>query len=214
MKWLFYSFILLLLLTASVRAYDFQLVCRTDTHQLVQPYGLGYFTFTLTNTGSEPDIYELNCIVLQTVPDWSIIYCLQGRCLEPGSPMFDSLAPGHSDTTIEIKVYTSATPGEAIAVLVVRSLGDTSLRRSITTITNLCGAVDEETFSPAPAPTRNPLLKKECTRMLIHQLPAVLLDVTGRQLLNLTPRENSLSPLRSGIYFLKQPGTVRKLILF
>jgi hypothetical protein len=214
MKWLISTFALLIIIFTPVRAYDFQLVCRTDTHQLVQPYGLGYFTFTLTNTGSQPDVYELNCVVLQTVPDWSIIYCLQGRCLEPGSSMFDSLLPGQSDTTIEIKVYTSATNGEAIAVLTVRSLGDTGISRSITTITTLCGAVAEEISDLNPNRRQTLLLKKENARVLIEHQPAALLDITGRPLLNLPPGNNRLTGFGSGIYFLKQPGTVRKLILF
>lgn len=210
LKPFFYIIIILFCAGSAGAQYNFQLICRTDTQQMVQPYGLGYYPFTLTNTGTVPDQYELNCAVVQIPPGWAIIYCLKGRCLEPGAPMYDTLGPGESDTTIEIKVYPTATPGQTIAVLIVRSLGDTSNVKSVTTITTLSGAIEENTPSLLlPLKNSNPKLLS-----LFSSEPGILIDPSGKKLFYLPEEQHRLFGLRAGIYFLKRPGQVLKLILF
>lgn len=208
------SFLIMLMLAIllPVRAYDFQLVCRTDTWQMVQPNGLGYYTFTLTNTGTQPDGYELNCILTRSVPDWSVIYCLKGRCLEPGMPMYDTLEPGQSDTTLEIKVYTSSTPGEAIAILTVRSQGDSTLTRAITTITTLCGSVNEDwrkLFSTPGIDTR--FIKRN--QYLTVRSAADLYTPAGQRLLQLKSGVNDLRRLPAGIYLLRGKNRLLKIVI-
>ncbi|MEO0053648.1 MAG: hypothetical protein ABIK22_05755 [candidate division WOR-3 bacterium] len=193
-----------------IRAYDFQLVCRTDTWQMVQPNGLGYYTFTLTNTGTQPDGYELNCVLTRTVPDWSVIYCLKGRCLEPGMPMFDTLEPGQSDTTLEIKVYTSTTPGEAVAILTVRSQGDPTVTRSITTITTLCGGVNES----HPVLVSPPQIRTHFVRRnqdLTISSTVELYTPAGQRLEN---GANGILRLPAGTYLLREENRLIRIVIF
>lgn len=124
---------LLLLALGSARAdYSFVFVCRDDTVAQVAPGDPAYFRFALTNTGQSDDVYEFDCRVRQSVSGWAIAYCLGGRCVEPGTVMFDSLAAGATDTTPVIDVYTGASAGEAVIELHVRSQGNRSLADSIT----------------------------------------------------------------------------------
>ncbi len=193
-----------------IRAYDFQLVCRTDTWQMVQPNGLGYYTFTLTNTGTQPDGYELNCVLTRTVPDWSVIYCLKGRCLEPGIPMYDTLEPGQSDTTLEIKVFTSTTPGEAVAILTVHSQGDPTLIRSITTITTLCGGVNESHSLPVSPPQIRTRFVRRNQNLTISS--AVELYTPAGQ--RLESGANGIRRLPAGIYLLREENRLIRIVIF
>jgi len=193
--------------------YNFDLICRTDTIQEVAPNGLGLFTFTLTNTGTQPDVYELNCVVISIVPDWSVIYCLRGRCLEPGNPMFDSLLSGEADTSIDITVYTSSTPGEAIVVLTARSLGNPSLNKAITTRTITAGAITEgqaETGSFS-LPYHRLINRRQGLIVLVQG--GGLFDIFGRRVLQLKPGANSLTNLGPGIYLFNRGGIWLRLLL-
>ncbi|MEN9979767.1 MAG: hypothetical protein ABIK38_05415 [candidate division WOR-3 bacterium] len=203
---------LLLSLAVPVRSYEFRLVCRTDTQQMVQPNSLGYYTFTLTNTGTERDGYELNCILTRTVPDWSIIYCLKGRCLEPGMPMYDTLEPGQSDTTLEIKVYTSTTPGEAVAILTVRSQGDPTLSRSITTITTLCGGMNEAPPLPVSTPEADTRFIRR-HQYLTFDSSAELYSPTGQRLLRLERGADDIRRLPTGVYLLRNGSRLLRILL-
>ncbi len=70
-----------LLLAASplLAGYQFEFISRSDTVQQVEPGEVVEFHFTLTNTGTEPDVYEFDCRVLQGVPDWYVSYCVGFR---------------------------------------------------------------------------------------------------------------------------------------
>lgn len=194
--------------------YDFDLLCRTDTVQEVPATGVGYFTFTLSNKGSEADVYELNCLITQKVADWSIIYCLKGSCLEPGNPMYDTLQPGEADTTIEIKVYTSSTPGEAVAVLTVKSLSDTTLFKSIATRTSVAGGIEEGNSIIIASPAAQSHYLINCHQPLMLNKPFFLFDVSGRKILKLKSGTNSIGSLGAGIYLVNQEGRKYKLVLF
>lgn len=195
--------------------YDFDLLCRTDTVQEVPPTGVGYFTFTLSNKGSEPDVYELNCLVTQTVPDWSIIYCLKGRCLEPGNPMYDTLQPGEADTTIEIKVYTSSTPGEAVALLNVRSLSDATLFKSIATRTSVAGGIQEgNSMVNNRLSGQNYYLIRRRRPLVFKGESGCLFDVSGKKTLILQAGANDLSFLNAGVYLINQKERRGKIVLF
>lgn len=148
MKKLFFCLMILAGWVMPVQAdYSFTFVCRSDTLQQVVPGGVAVYYFTLSNTGTEPDVYLFDCRVLQEVPGWSVIYCLRGRCVEPGVPMFDSLAPGEVDTTIDITVFTTNTEGEAVIQMTVTSQGDPSQVSSIKTHTRVsCGVEERVTY--------------------------------------------------------------------
>ncbi len=191
--------------------YSFELVCRSDTFQRVEPNGVGFFYFTLTNTGTRTDVYELNCTVLSIVPDWSVIYCLRGRCVEPGIPMYDTLASGEADTTIDIAVYTTGTLGEARVVLHVRSLGNPALTRSITTITNNVCAIGEDGRS-GEIPVFSRLIGAN-QALNIEERPAQLFDISGRTVMQLTPGRHRLSSLPGGSYLLNYNQRWYKLVL-
>jgi len=199
-------------LTALLYAeYNFDLVCRSDTFQRVEPNGAGFFYFTLTNTGTQTDVYELNCTVLSIVPDWSVIYCLRGRCVEPGVPMYDTLASGEADTTIDIAVYTTGTLGEARVVLHVRSLGNPALTKSITTITNNVCAVAEN-GRLGQVPVSGWLIGANQTLNIDHT-PAQLFDISGRTVMQLAPGRHRLSSLPGGSYLLNYNQRWYKLVL-
>ncbi len=195
--------------------YNFDLFCRTDTIQQVPPTGIGYFTFTLTNTGAEPDVYELNCIVIQTVPDWSIIYCMRGQCLEPGNPMYDSLLSGERDTTVEIKVFTTFTPGEAVAVLTVISLGNPSLSKSITTITKLANGIEEgkKPFANLSSGQSHCFVSRS-QPFFFKGRSGSLFAVNGKVMLKLKAGANDLGGLNAGVYLLQEGKERHKLVLF
>ncbi len=213
MKKYYWLFLVLSLIARATADYNFDLICRTDTIQQVEPNGVGLFTFTLTNTGTEPDVYELNCVVISIVPDWSVVYCLRGRCLEPGNPMFDSLLSGEADTSIDITVYTSSTPGEAIVVLTVRSLGNPSLNKAITTRTIAAGAITEGRAETG-------FFSFHCHRLINRRQGLIVLDqggglfdISGRRVLQLKPGANSLSTLAPGIYLFNRGRIWLRLLL-
>ncbi len=123
--------------------YGFDFYCRSDTFQQVGAGFPAYFYFTLVNTGTEPDVYQFDCQVLQAVPGWSVIYCLRGRCVEPGVPMFDTLGPGEVDSTIDVTVFTTENTGEEVVRLLVVSLGNPAMTKAVQVYTEVCGAVEE-----------------------------------------------------------------------
>ncbi len=123
--------------------YGFDFFCRSETLKIVAPGATAYFYFTLINTGSEPDVYQFDCLILQEVPGWSVTYCLRGRCLEPGMPMFDTLNPNEVDSLIDVAVFTNSTEGEEVVQLTVRSLGNPNLWEAITIRTRISGGIEE-----------------------------------------------------------------------
>jgi hypothetical protein len=123
--------------------YGLDFKARGDTVQHVGPGDFAEFHFTLTNTGNQSDVYELDCRVVSAVPGWAATYCVRGRCVEPGILMYDSLPAGNSDTSISVAVYTNATEGEEIVSMRVRSMGDTTLAESIGTHTIVGTGIEE-----------------------------------------------------------------------
>jgi hypothetical protein len=56
--------------------YGFDFTCTNDTFQIVNPWETATFFFRLENTGSESDIYELVCTIVENVPGWDVTWCL------------------------------------------------------------------------------------------------------------------------------------------
>jgi len=83
-------FVSVLLAAGTAQAgFGFSFACRDDTVRHIEPGGSAEFRFTLTNTGSESDVFRLDCRVLESVPGWVVVTCARGRCVEPGTPLFD-----------------------------------------------------------------------------------------------------------------------------
>lgn len=177
------------LVTPAKADYSFSFVCRSETLQQVVPEGVAVYYFTLTNTGTEPDIYLFDCRVLQEVPGWSAIYCLRGRCVEPGIPMFDTLAPGEADTTIDIMVFTTSTEGEQVIQMTVTSQGDPSQVSSIRTYTRVSCGIEEGV-----------------TRFGRKLVPGLVFDYAGRRV---------RAVLTPGVYFVRRDdgGGFQKVVV-
>jgi hypothetical protein len=114
--------------------------------------------------------------VVSAVPGWAVVYCVGGQCVEPGMLVHDTLAAGVSDTAIKVSVYTTATEGEEVVSLRVRSLGDTTLAESIATHTIVGTGVTER------ADTGDPGTGLRTTPSLVNrQFGASVLFSTPRQ---------------------------------
>jgi hypothetical protein len=133
----------------AMAGYGLELVARGDTVQHVSPGGTGEFHFTLTNTGTQSDVYEFDCRVVASVPGWVVVYCVGGQCVEPGSLVYDTLPAGATDTAIKVTVYTNATEGEEVVSLRARSMGNPALAESVATHT-IVGSGIEEPLTPDP----------------------------------------------------------------
>jgi hypothetical protein len=135
--------VLVAVLAGRAAGYGLELTASGDTVQHVGPSEFAEFHFTLTNTGSQSDVYELDCRVVSAVNGWVATYCVRGRCVEPGVLIYDTLPAGNSDTTVKVTVFTNATEGEEVVSLRVRSMGDTTLAESIVTHTIVGAGVEE-----------------------------------------------------------------------
>uniref|UniRef100_A0A7C4CDV1 DUF11 domain-containing protein n=1 Tax=candidate division WOR-3 bacterium TaxID=2052148 RepID=A0A7C4CDV1_UNCW3 len=201
------------LLPASAAGYGFSFVCRSDTSQRVEPGGVAEFVFSLTNTGAEPDIYEFDCRVVQAVSGWAAIYCLGGRCYEPGVPAYDTLAAGQADTTIGVSVYTSSTAGEEVVRLRASSLGAPTLTDSITIRTMAGSGVAENGLAGFchRAPAR-------LVRGAVFVVGAgTVFTSCGRLVAKLRPDWNDMRHLAAGVYVVRPvPGSsfgLRRLVV-
>ncbi|KPJ72852.1 hypothetical protein AMJ52_04960 [candidate division TA06 bacterium DG_78] len=59
--------------------YSFDFTCTNDTFQIVNPWEVAKFFFRLENTGTELDIYELYCDIIDDVPSsWYVTWCIGG----------------------------------------------------------------------------------------------------------------------------------------
>jgi len=144
--------VIVLLATGAGRAvgYGLALTPRGDTVQHVAPSEDAEFHFTLANTGTSSDVYELSCRVVSAVPGWAAVYCVRGVCVEPGVLRYDTIPAGDNDTTPKVTVYTNATEGEEVVSLRVRSMGDTTLAESIATHTVVGLGIEEGVRPDAP----------------------------------------------------------------
>ena len=134
----------------ALAGYGLELVARGDTVQHVSPSGTGEFHFTLTNTGNQSDVYEFDCRVVASVPGWVVVYCVGGQCVEPGSPVYDTLPAGATDTAIKVTVYTDTAEGEEVVSLRARSMGDPALAESVVTHTIVGTGIEERVLPDAP----------------------------------------------------------------
>ena len=123
--------------------YGLELTAVGDTVQHVSPGGTAEFHFSLTNTGTSPDVFEFGCRVVSGVPGWSVVYCVRGVCVEPGNLVYDTLPAAGTDSSAKVTVYTDTTQGEEVASLRVRSMGDTTLVESVATHTIVSAGIDE-----------------------------------------------------------------------
>ncbi len=174
-----YVVILGLVMNAAWADYSFRFVCRDDTVARVAPGEPAYFHFALTNTGTASDVYAFDCRVRQNPPNWAIAYCVRGRCVEPGTVMYDSLAPGATDTTPVIDAFTNANVGEAVVELHVRSQQAPTLADSITVhVLAGVGIAEQPAALPRPEPVLSGLVWPG-TLLRVDGLVS-LHDVTGR----------------------------------
>ncbi len=134
----------------ALAGYGLELTARGDTVQRVSPNGTGEFHFTLTNTGSQSDVYEFDCRVVASVPGWVVIYCVRGLCVEPGTLVYDTLPAGATDTAIRVSVYANTTEGEEVASLRACSMGNPALAESIATHTIVGTGIEEHARPDAP----------------------------------------------------------------
>ncbi len=71
--------LIVLVLTLPVFAqYSFEFICLDDTVKNAGYNDYIEFFFLLHNTGSLEDIYEFNCIIIDSVPGWFVLYCVGG----------------------------------------------------------------------------------------------------------------------------------------
>ncbi len=107
---------------------SFEFKCLDDTFRLLPPNGWADYRFTLKNLSPLPDSYELKILVIESVPGWAAQICARGRCVEPGVPLFLTLAPNEVDTTISAHIYTNPNPGREKVFVSCLSLTDTTQR--------------------------------------------------------------------------------------
>ncbi|MEO0081065.1 MAG: hypothetical protein ABIL25_02085 [candidate division WOR-3 bacterium] len=76
--WKAATLLLVMLLTfgQALAGYQFEFRSTTDTVKQVAPGAVAEFGFSLTNTGTEPDGYEFDLRVIQSVPSWYVTYCV------------------------------------------------------------------------------------------------------------------------------------------
>ncbi|MEO0079083.1 MAG: T9SS type A sorting domain-containing protein [candidate division WOR-3 bacterium] len=195
--------------------YGFDFYCRGDTVQRVSPGAEAIFHFTLTNTGTEPDVYEFDCRVIQAVPGWSVIYCVRGLCTEPGVLMYDTLDVGAQDTTPEVSVFTTTTQGEEIVSLRVRSLGNPALAESIATHTIVGAGIEERMDGSTRTMNEGTFVRRFL--FLSDGVTACLFDISGRKVMELRPGLNGLCYLPAGVYLFRMnsgsESAVRKVIV-
>jgi len=174
--------------------YSFDLSCLSDTFQTVAPNGFSTFNFRLANTGSANDVYELNCQIVESVPGWFVSFCVRGRCVEPGIPLYDTLNVGQFDTAIHISVYTTSTTGREILSLNVRSLGDPTQKDSIRVYTQVGQGIEEDrsthnTLLPTPEIYPNPLKTQTAIRFIrlrrTSRIDLKIYDISGKQVKHL-----------------------------
>lgn len=208
------------LTTASplLAGYQFEFASRSDTFQQVEPGGSAEYGFALTNTGTEPDLYRLDCRILESLPGWSVVYCVRGRCSEPGIPLYDSLASGRGDTSITVTVYTSSAQGEESVNLKVTSLGNPALADSITTRTRVGSGIAERCAGAlttglrvAPNPMSGRAARISFSTVEQSQCRLVLYSLCGRPVRTLLdgpvgPGNHELrwrAELTAGVYLLR-----------
>lgn len=111
--------------------YDFELVCLDDTFQTVSADTEAVFRFTLENSGTLNDVYELSLSVADTAQGSFENYCRHGVCLLPFAVCIDTLSAGETDSTISVHFMPMRSPGLEAVQFRVKSLGDTTLVDSI-----------------------------------------------------------------------------------
>ena len=228
--------LVLLFVTSRAAGYGLQLTPRDDTVRHVAPNDVAEFHFTLTNTGTTADVFKFDCGVVSAVPGWAAVYCVNGVCVEPGVPRYDTIPASGSDTTPKVTVYTDTTAGEEAVLLRVRSMGDTVLAESVGTHTFMGSGVEEPSGAGAPGisfrVTPQPIRSgRTATLSFLTSGPmsvrAELFDVSGgwvsliaegtvlsgRHVINWGPGGR----LASGVYLIRLTAgnvhTVRKLVV-
>ncbi|MGB3480454.1 MAG: T9SS type A sorting domain-containing protein [bacterium] len=181
--------------------YSFEFTCLDDTVKYVNFNDAVDFYFRLHNTGSLQDIYEFDCIIIDSIPGWFVLYCIGGVCVEPGVITHDTLDAGEIDTSIVVHVYTADSAGTEVVNLRVASIGDPSLRDSINVyVTVQAGIEDYENNTIQSSIIQiypNPFREKTEIRWQIadDRIQLKIYDVTGGLVKNfLLPTAYSLLP--------------------
>ncbi len=110
--------------------YGFELTVQ-ETVYVFQPFGYYSDTVVLKNTGDLEDIYYIGLI--SDLPEgWGTSLCVGGMCFPPGVSVYDTLSPGGTDSILLDIVASDDSAGlPANVLLVVKSLGDTTLAESV-----------------------------------------------------------------------------------
>jgi hypothetical protein len=110
----------LLVLSSPLAAqYSFDLAYFSDS--IVVAKDIMEFYLRLTNTGSAPDSYEIDCRVIDSVPNWFVSYCAFGQCTMAGNKLKGYIGAGAFDT-VHIQVFPSTDSGMAVINLHARSI--------------------------------------------------------------------------------------------
>ncbi len=163
--------------------YGFNFSCINDTIQSGNNNEVKFY-FRLENTGAVPDSYLFDCRVVDSVPGWGEIYCVGGRCAEPGIPLYDYLDSGAVDTTIDVAVYPKPSSATEIINLFCQSIGDPTLKDSINIYVVGVQAVQEKEkdneniiLNLYPVPFKNRLIIGSTQPGQIE-----IFDVTGKRI--------------------------------
>jgi len=190
--------LIVLALTLPIYAqYSFEFTCLDDTVKYANLNDAVDFYFRLHNTGSLQDIYEFDCIIIDSIPGWFVLYCIGGVCVEPGVITHDTLDAGEIDTSIVVHVYTADSAGTEVVNLRVASMGNPTLRDSINVYVTAPPGIEENWSKGIQSPILqiypNPFSKNLIIRYTIHDTGfteenffLVICDVSGRIVRDLT----------------------------
>jgi hypothetical protein len=222
--------VLIMLVVPLFAQYGFDFSCLDDTMQIIgDTTTLVEFRFRLENTGSVPDSFAFDCRVVDSVPGWDELFCAGGLCAVPGIILYDYLAAGQVDTSIDVTVYPGLNYGVEVLNLKVHSVGDPNLQDSISVIVEKVVAIEDAGESivshgqirafPNPfsvLTTVNFDMGQHAERMVLNVYDAagrlvksfsVTSPVIGHQAsVRWDGTDQAGRPLASGVYFLKVEG--------
>lgn len=196
--------------------YNFSFYCRDDTIQTGET--LIEFHFTLENTGTVSDSYEVDCRLVDTIPGWFELFCAGGSCAEPGEILYDYLLAGETDTFVKISVWPAVGYGVETLNLHVRSLGNQAVD-SVTVYAEGVNSVKEmdmfDVLQIQMAVVPNPV-KRECnvlyhipvfTKVDINLINAhgiiVKEVVSNKYCMGIHREKCDMTTLPQGVYFIR-----------
>jgi len=124
---------------AVTNPYQFDFSVSPDTFQAGTPGTFSYFSFLLTNTGSDTDRYYIEASQVQHIPTWQWMMCSGGLCKFPdGGTILDTIPPLDSlpisteeSDSFTIDVKPDSTVGIEIINVKITSQGDSTVMDSV-----------------------------------------------------------------------------------